>query len=106
MSQEIVEQMATCTSCGAERFNFIYLRFPVGRMMRKKSDREVLFERFNPKLSRRKCKMLSIRGRLTLVRLVLGSLVFIVFLFSIWLFRFIGCSKKIRARFSLACGRS
>nr|GEW62188.1 RNA-directed DNA polymerase, eukaryota, reverse transcriptase zinc-binding domain protein [Tanacetum cinerariifolium] len=82
---------------------FKYLAIPVGASMARTSRLDGVIQRFQNHLSKRKVKMLSIRGRLTLIKSVLWSLG--IYLMS--LFRVpegvIKELEQLRARFFLGC---
>ncbi|KAL4591885.1 hypothetical protein LXL04_004859 [Taraxacum kok-saghyz] len=69
-----VVQMATTIGCDSEVLPFKYLRLPVGANMGRMAAWDMLLDRFHTRLSKWKMKMLSIGGRLTLLKYVLGSL--------------------------------
>ena len=65
--------MAREIGCAAIKPPFVYLGLPVGQNMTRIQAWKTLRDRFITKLSRWKAKMLSIGGRLTLLKTVLGS---------------------------------
>ncbi|GJX74023.1 RNA-directed DNA polymerase, eukaryota, reverse transcriptase zinc-binding domain protein [Tanacetum coccineum] len=72
-SSEIVS-MAACTGCEAGSLLFTYLGLSIGSNMRRIVNWQVLIDRFKARLSGWKANLLSIGGRLTLIKSVLGSL--------------------------------
>lgn len=69
-----VELMALSLGCAHESLPFTYLGLPVGKKMRACEGWNTIISRVRDKLSSLKAKSLSIGGRLTLVKSVLGSL--------------------------------
>ncbi|GJZ89295.1 putative RNA-directed DNA polymerase, eukaryota, reverse transcriptase zinc-binding domain protein, partial [Tanacetum coccineum] len=69
-----VVDMARRTGCASGTFPFTYLGLPIGSNMNLVSSWQFLFDRFHTKLSSWKANLLSIGGRLTLIKAVLGSL--------------------------------
>nr|KAJ0205866.1 hypothetical protein LSAT_V11C500287660 [Lactuca sativa] len=69
-----VISLASITGCAAANFPFSYLGISVGGSMSRVSSWDVIVDRFRKRLSKWKVKMLSIGGRLTLDKSVLGSL--------------------------------
>ncbi|GJY95939.1 hypothetical protein Tco_0512300, partial [Tanacetum coccineum] len=69
-----VADMARRTGCASGSFPFTYLRLPIGSNMYLNSSWQILIDRFHKRLSSWKANMLSIGGRLTLIKAVLGSL--------------------------------
>ncbi|GJT23613.1 putative RNA-directed DNA polymerase, eukaryota, reverse transcriptase zinc-binding domain protein [Tanacetum coccineum] len=69
-----VSSMASNSGCASGSFPFTYLRLPIGSNMSLTSSWQVLWVRFQSKLSSWKANLLSIRGRHTLIKVVLGSL--------------------------------
>ena len=69
-----VLQMAAVIGCEMEVLPFTYLGLPVGANMGRVVAWESLLDRFNARLSKWRMKLLSIGGRLTLLKSVLGSL--------------------------------
>ncbi|GJZ58750.1 putative RNA-directed DNA polymerase, eukaryota, reverse transcriptase zinc-binding domain protein [Tanacetum coccineum] len=69
-----VKSMAVGTSCSPSFLPFSYLGLPIGSNMGRISSWNILIDRFKAKLSGWKANMLSSGGRLTLIKLVLGSL--------------------------------
>nr|GFB68234.1 RNA-directed DNA polymerase, eukaryota, reverse transcriptase zinc-binding domain protein [Tanacetum cinerariifolium] len=66
--------MAACTGCEAGSFPFSYLGLPIGSNMSRIANWQILIDRFKARLSGWKANILSIGGRLTLIKFVLGSL--------------------------------
>nr|GEY85933.1 RNA-directed DNA polymerase, eukaryota, reverse transcriptase zinc-binding domain protein [Tanacetum cinerariifolium] len=66
--------MAACTSCEPGSFPFSYLGLPIGSNMSRSVSWQVLMDRFKARMSGWKANLLSICGRLTLIKSVLGSL--------------------------------
>ena len=73
VSFEQVEHVARKIGCAPVKPPFVYLGIPVGQNMSRVQAWNTLRNRFITKLSRWKAKMLSIGGRLTLLKAVLGS---------------------------------
>ncbi|GJW16615.1 hypothetical protein Tco_0024051 [Tanacetum coccineum] len=66
--------MASNTGCEAGLFPFTYLGLPIGSNMSRIANWKPLIDRFKARLSGWKANFLSIGGRLTLIKYVLGSL--------------------------------
>ncbi|GKD12876.1 reverse transcriptase domain, reverse transcriptase zinc-binding domain protein [Tanacetum coccineum] len=78
-----VESMAALLGCAHESLPFIYLGLLVGKSVRYCDGWNVVIECFRDKISSWKAKALSIGGRLTLIKFILGSLlVYSFFLFK------------------------
>ncbi|GKA29337.1 putative RNA-directed DNA polymerase, eukaryota, reverse transcriptase zinc-binding domain protein [Tanacetum coccineum] len=73
VSNEEVSIMATSTGCAPGSLPFTYLGLPIGSNMNLISNWQPLIDRFQSRLSSWKANMLSIGGRLTLIKAVLGS---------------------------------
>ena len=71
---EDVNVMARVTGCAAGNLPFIYLGLPVGSKMNRISHWQGFVDRFQTKLSSWKASLLSIGGRLTLIKSILGSI--------------------------------
>ncbi|GJZ61349.1 putative RNA-directed DNA polymerase, eukaryota, reverse transcriptase zinc-binding domain protein [Tanacetum coccineum] len=69
-----VEAMASSIGCSHDSLPFIYLGLPVGKRMRLCEGWNVIINRFRDKLSCWNGKSLSVGGRLTLIKSILGSL--------------------------------
>ncbi|KAL4554959.1 hypothetical protein LXL04_037569 [Taraxacum kok-saghyz] len=74
VSEAQVRPMAEVSGCEAEALPFKYLGLPVGANMSRVGEWDNLMGRFYKRLSQWKMKFLSIGGRLTLLKSVLGSL--------------------------------
>ncbi|GJR20209.1 putative RNA-directed DNA polymerase, eukaryota, reverse transcriptase zinc-binding domain protein [Tanacetum coccineum] len=74
VSADEVSHMANNTGCASGSFPFIYLGLPIGANMGLTSNWKILIDRFHAKLSTWKANLLSIGGRFTLIKSVLGSL--------------------------------
>ncbi|GKB30830.1 putative RNA-directed DNA polymerase, eukaryota, reverse transcriptase zinc-binding domain protein [Tanacetum coccineum] len=74
VSDEDVSLMANNSGCALGYFLFTYLGLPIGSNMCLSSNWKILLDRFHYKLSSWKVNLLSIGGRLTLIKVVLGSL--------------------------------
>ncbi|GJZ52128.1 reverse transcriptase domain, reverse transcriptase zinc-binding domain protein [Tanacetum coccineum] len=74
VSSNEVEIMASYTGCEASFFPFTYLDLLIGSNMRRIANWQPLIDRFKARLSGWKANLLSIGGRLTLIKSVLGSL--------------------------------
>lgn len=68
-----VERMALKLGCAPDTIPFIHLGLPVGRSMNRISAWDGILEKFHIKLNRWKANALSIGGRFTLIKSVLGS---------------------------------
>ncbi|GKA38784.1 putative RNA-directed DNA polymerase, eukaryota, reverse transcriptase zinc-binding domain protein [Tanacetum coccineum] len=66
-----VENIARAFNCSHGSLPFSYLGLPVGRSMRKIADWTEVINRFYKRLASWKANLLSIRGKLTLVKSVL-----------------------------------
>lgn len=78
-----VEVVASSLGCLHDDIPFIYLGLPVGKKMRLSDGWNDVVNRFRDRLSAWKAKTLSIGGRLTLVKSILGSLpLYYFFLFK------------------------
>ncbi|GJX58407.1 RNA-directed DNA polymerase, eukaryota, reverse transcriptase zinc-binding domain protein [Tanacetum coccineum] len=75
VSSNEVEIMASYTGCEAGFFPFTYLGLPIGSNMSRIINCQPLIDRFKARLLGRKANLLSIGGRLTLIKFVLSSLV-------------------------------
>ncbi|GJU60510.1 hypothetical protein Tco_1238276 [Tanacetum coccineum] len=73
VSEENLEAMATLTRCLAGSLPFTYLGLPIGKNMKLTDSWCVMVDKFKSKLSNWKANLLSISGRLTLIKSVLGS---------------------------------
>ncbi|GKB63874.1 putative RNA-directed DNA polymerase, eukaryota, reverse transcriptase zinc-binding domain protein [Tanacetum coccineum] len=73
VSSNEVSDMARVTGCAAGIIPFIYIGLPVGSNMNRTANWNKLVDLFWSKLSSWKAFLLSIGGRLTLIKLVLGS---------------------------------
>ena len=74
VSYEEVHFMANITGCVASSFPFVYLELPIGFNMNLSTNWTSIINRFRAKLSSWNANLLSIGGRLTLTKTVLGSL--------------------------------
>ncbi|GJX84681.1 retrovirus-related pol polyprotein LINE-1 [Tanacetum coccineum] len=68
-----VSYMVNNTGCAFGSFPFVYLGLPIGSNMSFTSNWKTLIDRFHAILSTRKANILSIGGRLTLIKAVHGS---------------------------------
>nr|GEX16923.1 putative reverse transcriptase domain, ribonuclease H-like domain, aspartic peptidase domain protein [Tanacetum cinerariifolium] len=73
VSIEEIESMASLPECSLGSLPFNYLGLPIGANMNKVSRWNTLVDRSRAKLSSWKANMSSIGGRLTLLKMVLGS---------------------------------
>ncbi|KAM0005117.1 putative RNA-directed DNA polymerase [Helianthus debilis subsp. tardiflorus] len=69
-----ISRMASILDCNSGVFPFIYLGLPVGANMGLIKNWRPIVERFENKLSQWKARTLSLGGRLTLIKAVLGNL--------------------------------
>ena len=74
VSDHIAQELAVLTGCRAAKLPFIYLGLPVGDSMSRSQGWRVLVDKMKERLSRWKLQLLSIGGRMTLIKSVLGSL--------------------------------
>ncbi|GKE73337.1 hypothetical protein Tco_1535378 [Tanacetum coccineum] len=74
VSNDEISSLASRTGCAASFFPFTYLGLPIGANMNLTSSWNILIDRFQKRLSSWKANLLSIRGCLTLIKAVLGSL--------------------------------
>ncbi|GJU10355.1 hypothetical protein Tco_1132751 [Tanacetum coccineum] len=74
VSTKDVNHLAANTSCSAGSFPFVYLGLPIGSNMNLTVNWKLLIDNFYTKLSTWKVNLLSYEGRLTLIKVVLGSL--------------------------------
>ncbi|GKA87761.1 putative RNA-directed DNA polymerase, eukaryota, reverse transcriptase zinc-binding domain protein [Tanacetum coccineum] len=74
VSTEEVAQMASIIGCGVSKFPFKYLGVPVGGNMSRCVNWDVVIQKFSSKLSSWKARLLSVGGRLSLIKAVLGNL--------------------------------
>nr|KAJ0189190.1 hypothetical protein LSAT_V11C800417360 [Lactuca sativa] len=89
VNQSEVIFLASITGCVAANFPFSYLGIPVGGSTSHIRSWDVIVDRFQKRLSNWKVKTLSIGGRLTLIKSVLGSL-------GIYFFSLFRMSRKIK----------
>ncbi|KAL4585499.1 hypothetical protein LXL04_010120 [Taraxacum kok-saghyz] len=71
---EEVQEVADLIGCSATRIPFVYLGVPIGGNMNRVDAWKPMVDRFVAKMSVWEAKLLSIGGRLTLIKAVLGSL--------------------------------
>nr|GEY38854.1 hypothetical protein [Tanacetum cinerariifolium] len=69
-----ITKMANIIGCEASTIPFVYLGVPVGANMSRIGSYKELIDKFKTRLSRWKVKTLSVGGRLTLLKSVLGSI--------------------------------
>lgn len=74
VGSEEAQSWASSLGCSDGELPFTYLGLPVGREMNKIESWKEVIKKMENKLATWKAKMISIGGRLTLVRSVLGSL--------------------------------
>ncbi|GJT56005.1 RNA-directed DNA polymerase, eukaryota, reverse transcriptase zinc-binding domain protein, partial [Tanacetum coccineum] len=74
VNEEEVSNMASNAGCIAGNIPFNYLGLPIGSNMKSIASWKMLVDRFHLRLSTWKVNLLSIGGRLTLIKSVLGSL--------------------------------
>nr|GFC73779.1 hypothetical protein [Tanacetum cinerariifolium] len=106
VSNTEVVSMAACTSCEAVSFPFSYHGLPIGSNMSRIANWQILIDRFKARLSGWKGNLLSIGGRLTLIKYVLESLG--IYYFSIFKAPeiVIKSLESLRANFFLASHES
>ncbi|GJS58687.1 putative RNA-directed DNA polymerase, eukaryota, reverse transcriptase zinc-binding domain protein [Tanacetum coccineum] len=76
VNKDEVLSMASNAGCIAGDIPFNYLGLPIGSNMKSIASWKTLVDRFHMRLSSWKANLLSIGGRLTLIKSVLGSLAF------------------------------
>ena len=69
-----MERVASKTGCKVGKLPFVYLGTPIGAHMNKANGWKILLDKFAKKLGTWKMKLLSVGGRLTLCKSVLGGL--------------------------------
>ncbi|GJR61398.1 RNA-directed DNA polymerase, eukaryota, reverse transcriptase zinc-binding domain protein [Tanacetum coccineum] len=74
VNENEVYNMASNAGCIAGNIPFNYLGLPIGSNMKSIASWKMLIDRFRSRLSTWKASLLSIRGHLTLIKSVLGSL--------------------------------
>nr|GEX83317.1 putative RNA-directed DNA polymerase, eukaryota, reverse transcriptase zinc-binding domain protein [Tanacetum cinerariifolium] len=74
VTNDEISSMTSWTGCAAGCFPFTYLGLLIGANMNLTSNWQILIDRFQKRLSSWKANLLSIGGRLTLIKEVLGSL--------------------------------
>ena len=74
VANDEVAFMANIIGCGASKLPLKYLGIPVGGSMSRSSSWNAIIQKFHSKLSSWKARLLSVGGRLTLIRFVLNSL--------------------------------
>ncbi|GKC39035.1 hypothetical protein Tco_1051419 [Tanacetum coccineum] len=74
VSDNEVHSMANNIGCSPGFFPFIYLGLPIGANMNLTTNWKTLLDKFDDRLSKWKVNLLSIGGRLTLIKTILGSL--------------------------------
>nr|GEU39213.1 RNA-directed DNA polymerase, eukaryota, reverse transcriptase zinc-binding domain protein [Tanacetum cinerariifolium] len=74
VTNDEISSMASRTGCAAGCFPFTYLGLPIGANMNLTSSWQILIDYFQKRLSSWKANLLSIGGRLTLIKAILGSL--------------------------------
>ncbi|KAL7603581.1 uncharacterized protein LOC111910671 [Lactuca sativa] len=79
-----IATLASFTGCSDGTLPFVYLGIPVGESMVHLKGWQIIIDRFKKMLSSWKVKLLSIRGLLTLIKSILGSLgIYFFSLFSL-----------------------
>ncbi|GJT85273.1 RNA-directed DNA polymerase, eukaryota [Tanacetum coccineum] len=74
VSDEETSAMANVIGCGASKLPLKYLGVPVGCNMARCANWDVIINKFSSKLSHWKARMISVVGRLSLIKSVLSSL--------------------------------
>ena len=69
-----METLSRVVGCGANKFPFIYLGLPVGENMSRIKSWDRLIAKFKKKMAPWKVQALSIGGRATLIKSILGGL--------------------------------
>lgn len=99
VTTEEVEDMAQLTSCSTGKLPFTYLGLPIGSSMTYTTNWQVMIDKFRNRLSSWKANLLSVGGRLTLLKVVLGS----VGIYYMSIFKvpesILDFLEKLRARF-------
>nr|GEX67182.1 hypothetical protein [Tanacetum cinerariifolium] len=88
---EEVSHMANIIGCGASKFPFKYLGVPVGCNMNRCVNWNAVIQKFLTKLSSWKARLLSVGGRLSLIKAILGNLP--TYFVSIYMMPVSVCSK-------------
>lgn len=94
-----VEHVANYVKCAYDVLPFVYLGLPVGRKLRGMDGWKEVIDRFSNRLNSWKSNLLSIGGRLTLVKSVLGSLPLYYLSLSRAPLKVIDTLESIRCRF-------
>ena len=74
ITENEVQDLARCIGYGADSVPFMYLGLPVGERMYRVNSSRPLIAKFKKRLANWKSKLMSIGGRLILVKSDLGSL--------------------------------
>nr|GEW35765.1 hypothetical protein [Tanacetum cinerariifolium] len=69
-----INNMADVLGCGIEKISMIYLGVPVGGNMKRCENWKPIVQKFVAKMSHWKAKILSVGGRLSLIKAVLGNM--------------------------------
>ncbi|GKE08282.1 putative RNA-directed DNA polymerase, eukaryota, reverse transcriptase zinc-binding domain protein, partial [Tanacetum coccineum] len=84
VSNDEISSLVSRTGCATGFFPFSYLGLLIGANMNLTSSWSVLIDRFQKRLSSWKANLLSIRGRLTLIKAVLGFFGAVLKILRIW----------------------
>ncbi|GKB35100.1 RNA-directed DNA polymerase, eukaryota, reverse transcriptase zinc-binding domain protein [Tanacetum coccineum] len=74
VSEEDISVMANDIGCGSSKLPMKYLGVPVGSNMARCANWDVIINKFSSKLSQWKARLISVGGRLSLIKSVLSSL--------------------------------
>ncbi|GJX57720.1 hypothetical protein Tco_0287617 [Tanacetum coccineum] len=99
VNSEEVNRATVILNCGYDTLPFIYLGLPVGMKMNRVESWSEVIDRFTNRIFSWKSKILSIGGRMTLTKAVLGSLPLFYFSISRAPSKVLQNLEKIRSRF-------
>ncbi|GJT91055.1 RNA-directed DNA polymerase, eukaryota, reverse transcriptase zinc-binding domain protein [Tanacetum coccineum] len=103
VSDDEISCMANVIGCGVAKFPLKYLGVPIGCNMNRCSNWSPIIKKFSSKLSIWKARLLSVGGRLTLIKSVLGNLP--TYYMSIYSMPAAVCNKleSMRNKFFIGC---